>query len=66
MTERIIRCVAGILVVMVGLITLGHTQALGQGGRTRGDRGGGDPGLDRRLAEVLAAASFTGRVESGI
>lgn len=64
MSKRIGRCVAGTLFVMVGFITLGQTLALGQGGRKHDDRERGGPGLDRRLAEVLAAAGFTGRVES--
>jgi cytochrome c peroxidase len=64
MRERIIHGVAGILVVMVGFITLAQTLALGQGGWTHDDRERGDPGVDSRLAEVLAAAGFTGRIES--
>ena len=64
MPVRIVRCVAGMLFVMVGFITLGQTLAVGQGGRRHDDRERGDPGLDRRLAKVLAAAGFTGRIES--
>ena len=64
MTERIVRCVAGILFATVGFFALGQTPALGQGGRGHDDRERGDPGLDRQLAKVLAAAGFTGRIES--
>jgi cytochrome c peroxidase len=64
MTERIVRCVAGMLCVMVGFITLGQTLAWGQGRRAHDDRESGDPGLDRRLTEALAAAGFTGSIES--
>jgi cytochrome c peroxidase len=64
MSERIVRCVASILFATVGFCTLGQAPALGQGGREYVDREWGDPGLDRRLAQVLAAAGFTGRIES--
>jgi cytochrome c peroxidase len=55
---------AGILVVMAGVIALGQTPAWGQGRRAHDDHERGDLGLDRRLAAVLAAAGFTGSIES--
>jgi hypothetical protein len=64
MRERIILCIAGILFATVGLIALGQTPGLGQGERGHDDRERIDPRLDRQLAKVLAAAGFTGRVES--
>jgi cytochrome c peroxidase len=64
MPERIVCCVAGMLCAMVGFIALGQTPAVGQEWWGHDDRGRGNPGLDRRLAKVLAAAGFTGSVES--
>jgi len=37
MTEKIVRCIAGILFAMVSFIALGRTPALGQGGRGHDD-----------------------------
>ena len=65
MQQRLVCCVAGMLFAMVGFIALGQTPALGQAWG-HDDRGRGNPGLDRRLAKVLAAAGFTGRVGSSL
>jgi hypothetical protein len=64
MPERIVRCIAGILFRMVGFIALRQTLALGQEWWGHNNRERGDPGLDRHLAKVLAAAGFTGKIES--
>jgi cytochrome c peroxidase len=61
MSERRVHGVAGLLCAMVGVIALGQTPAFGQAWWEPDDRG-----LDRRLATVLAAAGFTGRVELGL
>jgi cytochrome c peroxidase len=57
-----------LLAAVVGFVVLGQAPgALGQGGPQPEGREGRDPtdhGLDRRLAEVLAGAGFTGRIEA--
>ena len=64
MRRKIVHRAVGILLAAVGFIALGQAPAAGQEGRGDDDRDWGDPGLDRRLAQVLVAAGFTGRIES--
>ena len=66
MRTGILRHGVGILLVaVVGCVALGQVSgALGQGGPQLKGRDPADHGLDRRLAEALAAAGFTGRIES--
>jgi cytochrome c peroxidase len=63
---RILRNGVGpLLVAVVGCVALGQVPgAWGQGGSQIEGRDSADRRLDRRLAEVLAAAGFTGRIES--
>jgi cytochrome c peroxidase len=66
MKTSILRNGVGILLAaVVGFVALGQVpEALGQGRAQPAGRDHADHGLDRRLAEVLAAAGFTGRIEA--
>ena len=66
MRTSILRNGVGVLLAaVVAFVALGQAPgALGQGGLQLEGRDSADRGLDRRLAEALVAAGFTGRIES--
>jgi cytochrome c peroxidase len=64
MREGFVRCIAGIVFAAVGFTAPGQTPGTTHAGQGYDHHERGDPVLDHQLAKVLAAAGFTGSIES--